>query len=70
MAKIKVVTIGRLYCSGGSDIGKLTAEKNYVPVEGIPADTTVKIVFFKNDITADYTRGLTKYTDSINMTAN
>ena len=27
MAKIKVVTIGRLYCSGGSDIGKLTAEK-------------------------------------------
>ena len=33
--------------------GKLTAEKNCVPVEGIPADTTVKIVFFKNDITAN-----------------
>lgn len=27
MAKIKVVTIGRTYCSGGSAIGKLTAEK-------------------------------------------
>lgn len=27
MAKIKVVTIGRLYCSGGSDIGRITAEK-------------------------------------------
>lgn len=27
MSKIKVVTIGRLYCSGGSDIGKLTADK-------------------------------------------
>ena len=50
--------------------GKLTAEKNYVPVEGIPADTTVKIVFFKNDITAEYTCGLTKYTGSMNMTAN
>ena len=48
----------------------LTAEKNSVTVGNIPADTTVKIVFFKNDITADYTRGLTKYTDSINMTAN
>ena len=48
----------------------LTAEKNSVTVRNIPADTTVKIVFFKNDITADYTRGLTKYTDSINMTAN
>ncbi len=31
MAKIKVVTIGRLYCSGGSDIGKLVAEKLGVP---------------------------------------
>ena len=48
----------------------LTAEKNSVTVRNIPADTTVKIVFFKNDITADYTRGLTKYTGSINMTAN
>lgn len=48
----------------------LNAEKTSVTVGNIPADTTVKIVFFKNDITADYTRGLTKYTDSINMTAN
>lgn len=31
MAKIKVVTIGRLFCSGGSDIGKLVAEKLGVP---------------------------------------
>ena len=27
MAKIKVVTIGRRFCAGGSDIGKLAAEK-------------------------------------------
>lgn len=27
MAKIKVVTIGRHYCSGGSDIGKMVAQK-------------------------------------------
>ena len=27
MAKIKVVTIGRLYCSGGSEIGKMVADK-------------------------------------------
>lgn len=31
MAKIKVVTIGRLFCSGGSDIGRLVAEKLGVP---------------------------------------
>lgn len=31
MSKIKVVTIGRLYCSGGSSIGKLVAEKLGVP---------------------------------------
>ena len=31
MSKIKVVTIGRLYCSGGSDIGKMVAEKLGVP---------------------------------------
>lgn len=33
----------------------LNAEKNSVTVTGLTADTTVKIVFFKNDITADYT---------------
>ena len=31
MSKIKVVTIGRLYCSGGSDIGKMVADKLGVP---------------------------------------
>lgn len=48
----------------------LSAEKNSVTVGSIPADTTVKIVFFKNDIKAEYPRVLTKYTNSINMTAN
>lgn len=48
----------------------LNAEKTSVTVGSIPADTTVKIVFFKNDITAEYPCVLTKYTDSINMTAN
>lgn len=27
MSRIKVITIGRQYCAGGSDIGKLTAQK-------------------------------------------
>ena len=27
MAKIKVVTIGRRFCTGGSEIGKIVAEK-------------------------------------------
>lgn len=27
MAEIKVITIGRHYCAGGSTIGKLVAEK-------------------------------------------
>ena len=27
MAKIKVVTIGRRFCTGGSEIGKMVAEK-------------------------------------------
>ncbi len=31
MSKIKIVTIGRLYCSGGSDIGKMVAEKLGIP---------------------------------------
>ncbi len=31
MSKIKVVTIGRLYCSGGSSIGKMVAEKLGIP---------------------------------------
>ena len=31
MSKIKVVTIGRLYCSGGSSIGKRVAQKLGIP---------------------------------------
>lgn len=45
----------------------LTAEKNSVTVGNIPADTTVKIVFFKNDISAEYTCGLTKSDGIINI---
>ncbi len=30
MAEIKVITIGRHYCAGGSTIGKLVAEKALV----------------------------------------
>ena len=47
--------------------GKLTAEKNYVPVEGIPADTTVKIVFFKNDITANNSSPIQKNDGAITI---
>lgn len=45
----------------------LNAEKNSVTVENIPADTTVKIVFFKNDITANYTLGITKSNGTITI---
>ena len=31
MAEIKVITIGRHYCAGGSTIGKLVAEKLGIP---------------------------------------
>lgn len=31
MSKIRVVTIGRQFCSGGSDIGKMVAEKLGIP---------------------------------------
>lgn len=47
--------------------GKLTAEKNCVPVEGIPADTTVKIVFFKNDITANNSSPIQKNDGAITI---
>lgn len=47
--------------------GKLTAEKNYVPVKGIPADTTVKIVFFKNDITANNSSPIQKTDGAITI---
>ena len=45
----------------------LTAEKNSVTVRDIPADTTVKIVFFKKNIAQDYTCGITKSDGSINI---
>lgn len=47
--------------------GKLNATKDAVSAIEIPADTTVKIVFFKNDITQDYTRGITKSNGTINI---
>lgn len=40
--------------------GELNDDKNSVTVNDITADTTVKIVFFKNDITQNYTCGITK----------
>ena len=42
--------------------GNLNADKNSVSVD-IPAQTTVKIAFFKNDITKDYSREATKFDD-------
>lgn len=46
--------------------GNLTAEKNSASVS-IPAHTTVKIAFFKNDITKDYSYALTKFDGTITM---
>ena len=46
--------------------GKLNAEKNSASVS-IPAHTTVKIAFFKNDITKDYSYALTKFDGTITM---
>ena len=46
--------------------GNLTAEKNSASVD-IPAHTTVKIAFFKNDITKDYSYALTKFDGTITM---
>lgn len=46
--------------------GKLTADKKSVSVT-IPAQTTVKIAFFKNDITKDYSRAATKFDEMITM---
>ncbi len=46
--------------------GKLNADKNAATVT-IPAHTTVKIAFFKNDITKDYSYALTKFDGTINM---
>ena len=46
--------------------GKLIAEKDSASVD-IPAHTTVKIAFFKNDITKDYSCGETVFDGTINM---
>lgn len=46
--------------------GNLTAGKNSASVD-IPAHTTVKIAFFKNDITKDYSHALTKFDGTITM---
>ena len=46
--------------------GKLNADKNAASVS-IPAYTTVKIAFFKNDITKDYSYALTKFDGTITM---
>lgn len=45
----------------------LNAEKNSVTVTDIPADTTVKIVFFKNGITENYTCGITPSDGTITL---
>ena len=47
--------------------GKLNATKDAVSAIEIPADTTVKIVFFKNDITQDYTCRITKSNGTITI---
>ena len=46
--------------------GKLNADKNAASVD-IPAHTTVKIAFFKNDITKDYSYALTKFDGTITV---
>lgn len=46
--------------------GNLTAGKNSASVS-IPAHTTVKITFFKNDITKDYSYALTKFDGTITI---
>ena len=46
--------------------GKLSAGKNTATIV-IPAHTTIKIAFFKNDITKDYSCGETRFDDTINI---
>lgn len=46
--------------------GKLTADKKTASIS-IPAHTTVKIAFFKNDITKDYSCGATRFDGTITM---
>lgn len=49
--------------------GKLYGEKNSVSVS-IPAHTTVKIAFFKNDITKNYSCGAKSFDRTIDMTSS
>lgn len=46
--------------------GKLTADKKTASIS-IPAHTTVKIAFFKNDITKNYSCGATRFDGTIDM---
>ena len=48
----------------------LNSDKNSVIVNGITADTTVKIIFFKTDVSQDYTCGITKCDGTINILTN
>ena len=47
--------------------GKLNATKDAVSAIDIPADTTVKIVFFKNDIKQNYSCGITESNGTITI---
>lgn len=47
--------------------GKLNGNKNSAENVNIAADTTVKIVFFKNDITANYTSPITNSNGTITI---
>ena len=48
----------------------LNSDKNSVTVTNISADTTVKIIFFKTDVSQDYTCGITKCDGTINILTN
>lgn len=50
--------------------GNLNSDKNSVTVTNIPADTTVKIIFLKTDVSQDYTCGITKSDTTINILTN
>lgn len=52
------------------DNPNLNSDKNSVTVTNIPADTTVKIVFLKTDVSQDYTCGITKSDTTINILTN
>lgn len=47
--------------------GTLDSDKNSVEIDNIAADTTVKIVFFKKDITKNYEQDLTPSNGSITI---